>query len=196
MLLAPIVDEANEQHEIYKELQQKDAELSKEMLDIKEELQSCSHCELELTSMHAKLIDFVEENTNCVEPNPEAVRDQMCQASQEVLDLLAEELAIEEYLLALDELLADHKLTGDDFIHEVRNVTRRQYLCRVELQKATQEAFAAVGLPVPVSDKPGTERLGVERPVAVIAQASAAAAHSGAHAVPVPNWRTGVMIAS
>ncbi|CAK0895446.1 unnamed protein product, partial [Prorocentrum cordatum] len=53
----------------------------------------------------------------------------------QLLALLAEEQAIEEYLVALDELLAAKRLGLDVFLTEVREAGRRQFLCRVQRQK-------------------------------------------------------------
>merc|ERR1712060_909598 len=64
--------------------------------------------------------------------------------SDQALDCLAEELALEEMLVCLDELFAAQKLGLDDFLREVRDVSRRQFIVRAQrLKSATASAAAA-----------------------------------------------------
>jgi len=171
-LIRPIIDESKEQLEVYEELQQRDNELNKHIQNMHEELQACLSRESELTDIYVKLVGF---HDNPRKPDLEWVRDRMSPERQEVLDLLAEELAIEDYLVALDELLIDRKLASADYVQEIRDVSRRQYMCRVQLHKASKAVFTAVGLPMPVAD---------------------AAASSSTFDVPRENWRLGVTMAA
>lgn len=180
-LIGPIVDESKEQLQVYEELQQKDDELNKQIQNMQEELQACLSHESELTDIYVKLAGCIHDNPR--EPDLEWVWDRMSPERQEVLNLLAEELAIEDYLVALDELLTDRKLISDDYVQELRNVTRRQYMCRVQLNKASKAVFTAVGFPMPVANEPGGDVL-------------EAAASSSTFDVPHQNRRPGVMLAA
>lgn len=62
---------------------------------------------------------------------------------QQAFDCLAEELALDELLVSLDELLAAHKITIEDFLREVREVSRRQFLCRAQRLKSANIAAAS-----------------------------------------------------
>lgn len=66
---------------------------------------------------------------------------------QQVVDSLAEELALDELLVALDELLAGKKITLEDFLREVRDVGRRQFLCRAQRLKSAAVVAAAAPAP-------------------------------------------------
>lgn len=178
-LIRPIVDESKEQLEVYEELQQRETELNKHIQNMQEELQACLSRESELTDIYVKLVGCVHDNPR--KPDLEWVRDRMSPERQEVLDLLAEELAIEDYLVALDELLIDRKLTSDDYVQEIRDVSRRQYMCRVQLHKASKTVFTAVGFPMPVANEPGG---GLVLDAAVSSN------------VPREDWRLGVTMAA
>ena len=82
--------------------------------------------------------------------------------SAQVLDLLAEEVSLEELLVALDELLASNKISIDDFMGEVRHVGRRAFLCKV-LREKSEEAVRAAG---PPTEMPVARAVAVAAPVA------------------------------
>lgn len=63
--------------------------------------------------------------------------------NQQALNCLAEELALGELLIGLDELLAAQKITLEDFLREVRDVSRKQFLCRAQRLKSAAVSAAA-----------------------------------------------------
>jgi|Transcript_82442 ESCRT-I complex subunit TSG101 len=67
--------------------------------------------------------------------------------NQQALNCLAEELALGELLIGLDELLAAQKITLEDFLREVRDVSRRQFLCRAQRLKSAAVSAAAAPAP-------------------------------------------------
>eukprot|EP00408_Alexandrium_pacificum_P045933 CAMPEP_0171267084 /NCGR_PEP_ID=MMETSP0790-20130122/58977_1 /TAXON_ID=2925 /ORGANISM="Alexandrium catenella, Strain OF101" /LENGTH=330 /DNA_ID=CAMNT_0011735811 /DNA_START=27 /DNA_END=1017 /DNA_ORIENTATION=+ len=66
---------------------------------------------------------------------------------QQISDSLAEELALDELLVALDELLAGKKITLEDFLREVREAGRRQFMCRAQRLKSASVVAAAAPAP-------------------------------------------------
>jgi len=67
--------------------------------------------------------------------------------NQQALNCLAEELALGELLIGLDELLAAQKITLEDFLREVRDVSRKQFLCRAQRLKSAAVSAAAAPAP-------------------------------------------------
>lgn len=67
--------------------------------------------------------------------------------SDQALECLAEELALEELLVCLDELFGAQKLALDDFLREVRDVSRRQFIVRAQRLKSANASAAAAPLP-------------------------------------------------
>merc|ERR1712151_817964 len=64
--------------------------------------------------------------------------------SGQALESLAEELALEELLVSLDDLFAAQKVSLDDFLRKVRDVSRRQFIVRAQrLKSATASAASA-----------------------------------------------------
>jgi len=114
----------------------------------------------QVEALEAQLGAFVAANEG-KEPDPDDLREDLDADSRQVLDLLAEELSLEEFLVAMDELLAARKISIDDFMREVRDVSRRRFMCQVLRQKseaavrrATEEAAPAptVVIARPVTD--------------------------------------------
>merc|ERR1712039_81377 len=101
IVLAPVVDELNEQIELRSKLQAPDA-----------------------------------DSGTSADPD-----------SDQALECLAEELALEEMLVCLDELFAAQKLALDDFLREVRDVARRQFIVRAERLKSASESAASAPKP-------------------------------------------------
>merc|ERR1711879_438193 len=106
--------------------------------------------ESKLRTAEAEVRNFVEANADH-EPDPEELRNAADPDTKQVLDCVAEELALEELLVGLDELFAAHKLTIEDFLREVRDVSRRQFLCRVQRQKAAAALSSAATAAVPAA---------------------------------------------
>merc|ERR1712039_951244 len=67
--------------------------------------------------------------------------------SEQALESLAEELALEELLVSLDDLFAAQKISLDDFLREVRDVSRRQFIVRAQRLKSASVAAAAAPMP-------------------------------------------------
>merc|ERR1712079_777510 len=83
--------------------------------------QVSSHAD-EMKDMEAREVEFAEfvsanEGKNL---GPEDVKIQLDPDTHQVLDLFAEELALDEFLVGLDELLAARKINVDAYIREVR----------------------------------------------------------------------------
>lgn len=97
--------------------------------------------EKELRAAEAALREFVARYVGH-ELDPDQLPGKADPDCQQVLDLLAEELALDDLLIALDELLAARKISLDVFLAEVRDVSRRQFQCRALRQK-TAVAIAA-----------------------------------------------------
>mmetsp|Transcript_111562 Transcript_111562/g.360086 ORF Transcript_111562/g.360086 Transcript_111562/m.360086 type:complete len:348 (+) Transcript_111562:44-1087(+) len=78
---------------------------------------------------------------------PQGLGDEADLDGLQALECLAEELALDELLVALDELLAARRITTEDFLREVRDASRRQFLCRAQRLKSAAAAAAAAPAP-------------------------------------------------
>lgn len=143
--LKPIVDDTNSQLRRLKELDQESAKADTEIARMQSALEAHTEREAELASMEQSLQKFVEENRG-KEPNPDSFADNLDGDSQQVLNLLSEELASEDFLVALDELLTAGKIDIEDFLRETRNVSRDQFMLKAKRTKAAQ-AVAKVAAP-------------------------------------------------
>lgn len=146
-LVKPLHDEMGKQLQRKVDLEFQATKVDEELKVLKAQIETNARHEAELNSMEAELRGYVEAHAG-EEPDPDKLRDHMDLETQQVLDCLAEELALEELLVAFDELLAGRKIGIDDFMREVRDVSRRQFMCRVQRQKAAAAVAAANGEPL------------------------------------------------
>merc|ERR1712039_664606 len=142
-VVEPYVNDINEQNKARVELEAGAEEVTKEMGRLTAAIEKNRREEEELRKVEADLRAFIEANDG-KEPDADDLRAQADAESRLVLDRLSEELSLEEYLLALDELLAARKISLEDFMREVRDASRRQFMCKLERQKASQALGKAV----------------------------------------------------
>lgn len=148
VVLRPIVDEVNSQLKKKVELKELSEHVEAEIASLRQDTARNAQHEAELKAMENELRTVVQA---CSEDLPDADRllETLDDESFQVLDSLAEEMALEEFLVALDELLSAGRLGIEDFLREVRDVSRRQFMCRLQRQKAAD--CVASGLVSPSS---------------------------------------------
>ncbi|CAJ1356127.1 unnamed protein product [Effrenium voratum] len=104
---------------------------------MKDAVQQAAGQKAQLAKMELELRAFLEAEAG-LEHDPDAALNSLDADRRQVLDCLSEEMALEELLTALDELLAEKKIAAADFMREVREVSRRQFLCKMMRQKAAK----------------------------------------------------------
>jgi len=141
--LEPIIKDINDQAKRKAELQNAADKVDQAMSALESETCEAQAKEAELQGIEAQLQTFVTAHAG-QEPDPDTLKDSLDQNSSLVLELIAEEMAMEEYLAALDELLESRKVSMDDFLREVRDVSREQFKVRAcRLKAASQVKTAA-----------------------------------------------------
>lgn len=149
--LEPIISDINAQNKRKVELQTQVDKVDAEVTRLEATARESQAKESELRGIEEQLQTFVEAHAG-KEPDPDKLKDDVDQDSRLVLELLSEEQALEEFLVALDDLLEARKISMDDFLREVRDASREQFKLRVQRQKAAntvRQAAAAAGVPVP-----------------------------------------------
>mmetsp|Transcript_81529 Transcript_81529/g.227074 ORF Transcript_81529/g.227074 Transcript_81529/m.227074 type:complete len:375 (+) Transcript_81529:151-1275(+) len=147
VVVKPIVEETNQQLKKCAELEEQVKQVDAEMEKLKAAEERNRKHEADLRDMEDEMRAFIDAN-DAAELDPDRLRDDLDPDSQQVLSCLSEELALEEFLVALDELLAGQKIGIDDFMREVRDTSRRQFMCKVQRKKAMDAVAAANGVPV------------------------------------------------
>jgi len=178
-IVEPIVEDTNVQLEKKVELQAEAAKVAQEINSTLADTSKTDQNEVELQNVENELRVFTETNEGR-ELDVDSLRDEGTPDHRQVLDCLAEEQALEEYLVALDELHGAGKIKIDDFLREVRDVSRRRFMCKVQRLKAI-------------------EALGVEEDEATaeqVAPAAFATSHAVAQAVPLNPGQSSLPIAA
>jgi hypothetical protein len=153
VVVGEIVEDINGQQRKKVDLQEHADVVAAELKSLQEKVNSNREKQQELEAMARDLQAFVEAHAGR-EPNPDDVADELDPESKNVLDLLSEELAIEEYLMSLDQLLEARQISMDTFLTEVREQSREQFKLKYQRQKAARAVRAAAqaratGQPIP-----------------------------------------------
>lgn len=146
-VLQPVVDDTNKQLEVQRQFEGAVEKVDAELQRLQSVAEQHAQDEAELAAMETELQEFMGSQSQ-EEVDVDSLQEQLDPHSSAVLERLSEELALEDLLAALDELLAEKKITIDDFMREVRDASRRQFICRMERQKAAGLATAAAAPPV------------------------------------------------
>jgi len=141
-VLEPIIKDINDQAKRKAELQNASDKVDQAIASLERETTENQAKEAELQGIEAQLQTFVAAHAGR-EPDPDTLKDSLDQESRLVLDLLAEEMSMEEYLAALDELLESRKISMEDFLREVRDVSREQFKLRACRLKAARTLHSA-----------------------------------------------------
>jgi len=159
-VVEPLVEEVNGQLDRGTELRKEAKRVDEELAALKAEEARHKEQVQEVSTLEAELSAFVSANEG-KDPDPDDLREDLDADSRQVLDLLAEELALDEFLVALEELLGSKKIGIDDFMREVRDVSRKRFMCQVlrqkteaTVRKAAEETTKA---PVVVIGRPVTD---------------------------------------
>jgi ESCRT-I complex subunit TSG101 len=168
VIVGGIVEDINDQQKKKADLQEHVELVKAELQSLKEKTQSNKEKLIELEAAEKDLQAFVDANVG-KKLNPDAPIDELDEESRNVLELLSEELAMEEYMLSLDELLENKKIDMDTFLGEVRDVSREQFKLKYQRKKASNAVRAAAGaqaigsspLPVPVAKVVAQQRVAV-----------------------------------
>jgi len=135
VVLGKIVGEINDQLDKRTELKTQAEKLEQDLADLKLKADQQDAQAREMEATEAELTAFVQAAEG-KEVEPEDLRNQLDPDSRQVLDCLAEELALDDFLIALDELLAAKKITIDDFLREAREAGRRKFMCMMQRKKS------------------------------------------------------------
>mmetsp|Transcript_46781 Transcript_46781/g.85626 ORF Transcript_46781/g.85626 Transcript_46781/m.85626 type:complete len:581 (+) Transcript_46781:69-1811(+) len=139
----------------------------------------------DLWEQEGVLREFIKEHGSSEEVKPaESLRTALTPNMEHVLDFVSEELALDEYLASLDELLAQKKVSLQDYMAETRDVSRRQFMCQANRKKAMgllqptpapakEEAPAPIAQPAPEPVQPAT---GIQAVPVAVAHATPVAA--------------------
>lgn len=149
-VVEPLGEQLKEQQMRQTELQDAKKKLDEEEQKLKDSVQEVSAQKAQLETMESELRSFLEAETG-QEMDPDKALASLDPDRRQVLDRLAEELSLEELLTAMDELLAEGKISVDDFMREVREAGRRQFMCKMEREKAAKAVKTAAGL---ISEEP------------------------------------------
>jgi len=141
-VLLPLVTEANEQLDKQGELESAEARVDDDIRNLQAAWEQSTDQLTKLQELKREMMAYIIKNQAQV-PDPLLQRSALSTEEEQVLDLLTEELALEEYLVALDELLSSRKINLDLFVRETREVSRRQFLCKVQREKAMR----SLGIP-------------------------------------------------
>lgn len=134
-LLRPYVEEANAALAKGAELRDGQASVQADIEHLGKRAERNEAHKAELASMEESLTQHIASIAE-KQPEPDDLREQLDPVAQQVLDLLAEEMALDEYLVALDDLFAAKKVSIEDFLRETRDVSRKQYMNRALRKKA------------------------------------------------------------
>mmetsp|Transcript_76646 Transcript_76646/g.144408 ORF Transcript_76646/g.144408 Transcript_76646/m.144408 type:complete len:398 (+) Transcript_76646:19-1212(+) len=173
-----IVDDTNQQLARLAKLEEQSEKADAEIVRLQSAAAAHKEREAELAAMEQSLQNFVKENRGKT-PDPDSFTDNLDGDSEQVLNLLAEELACEDFLVALDELLTAGKISMEDFLRETRNVSRDQFMLKAKRTKAAAAVAQAAGVPVPAAAAPVA-------PAALVAPAAPVVATVQAVAAPQP----------
>eukprot|EP00405_Crypthecodinium_cohnii_P009693 CAMPEP_0206434014 /NCGR_PEP_ID=MMETSP0324_2-20121206/8872_1 /ASSEMBLY_ACC=CAM_ASM_000836 /TAXON_ID=2866 /ORGANISM="Crypthecodinium cohnii, Strain Seligo" /LENGTH=380 /DNA_ID=CAMNT_0053900381 /DNA_START=356 /DNA_END=1498 /DNA_ORIENTATION=+ len=147
-VIDPVVEDANRELERRRELRAQVKSVDELMESVKAEDAQCRKQVEELKRMQPGLQDFIKAHEG-EEVSPEDLRDKLDAESRQVLDMTAEELALDEYLGALDELLASQKITIDDFMRETRQASRNRFMCQALRKKSESILQGQAVMPQP-----------------------------------------------
>jgi len=135
-VVEPLVEDLNQQKKLHGDLEKAVQVVREDLQELKLEADRSMEHEAGLREAEGRLSAFVEANTGR-EMDPDTLRDEADPDTRQVLDCLSEECALEEFLAAVDEMLTERKITTEDFLREIRDVSRRQFMCRQLRQKCT-----------------------------------------------------------
>lgn len=144
IVLGKIVSEINDQLDKRHELKAQAEKLEHDLADLKIKADQQEEQVRTMEATEAELTAFVQA-TEGKELDPDDLRNQLDPDSRQVLDNLAEELALDDFLVALDELLAAKKINIDDFVRETREVGRKKFMCMQQRKKSDAAIRAASG---------------------------------------------------
>merc|ERR1719382_2387583 len=142
LALDPMVDDITAQVDRKASLQAAAAKVGGQIEDLKRAAVDAGRDAEDLKSKEEELRKFLESQGPSG-PDAVGMREAQDPDTQQVLSCLAEEHALEEFLVALDDLLAAKLITLDDFLREVRDVSRKQFMCKTQRQKAAAAVVAA-----------------------------------------------------
>jgi len=173
-VVEPLGEQLSQQQTRQTELEDAKKKLDEEEQKLKDSVQEVSVQKAQLETMESELRSFVEAEAGR-EMDPETALASLDPDRRQVLDRLAEELSLEELLTAMDELLAEGKISVDDFMREVREAGRRQFMCKMEREKAAKAVKTAAGLISEEAPKAPALPVAVARPLPAGAPVQAAA---------------------
>lgn len=147
-VVEPLSKELAEQLIRRSDLEKATEALGRESDKLKEAVEKANRQEEEFRNLAAELETSVEAEAGRGELDPDEVLQSLDAHKRQVLDCVAEEMACDELLSAFDELLGHKKINLDDFMREVRDVSRRQFMCKMVRQKAAKVITDAEQAPV------------------------------------------------
>lgn len=142
LALDPVVDDMNAQADKKVALQAAAAKVGGQIEDLRKAAVDAGRDAEDLKSKEEELRKFLESQGPSG-PDAASMREAQDPDTQQVLGCLAEEHALEEFLVALDDLLSAKLIDLDAYLREVRDVSRKQFMCKTQRQKAAAAVVAA-----------------------------------------------------
>lgn len=142
LTLDPVVDDMVAQADRKATLQAAAAKVGGQIEDLRRAAADAARDAEGLRSKEEELRRFLEQQGPSG-PDAAGLREAQDPDTQQVLSCLAEEHALEEFLVALEDLLAAKLVPLDDYLREVRDVSRKQFMCKTHRQKAAALVVAA-----------------------------------------------------
>lgn len=140
-LMQPVVSEANEELEKQGKLQEHERQIDSEMQALRDEAEILQRHLQALDAQEHQLTQFVAQQGD-EEPDINAVVEPSDALGRQLLDLIAEEKANGDLLVALDEAILERKISTEVFLREIRDVSRKQFLCKALKEKVIQAKVA------------------------------------------------------
>mmetsp|Transcript_37474 Transcript_37474/g.86430 ORF Transcript_37474/g.86430 Transcript_37474/m.86430 type:complete len:268 (-) Transcript_37474:82-885(-) len=136
-VVQPLAADMNAQMEKQTELEKTSTRLQNEVKRLGDATKETQHSIADLWEQEGVLREFLKDHGSLIAGKPaESLRTALTPNMEHVLDFISEELALDEYLQSLDELLAQKKIRLQDYMAETRDVSRRQFICQANRRKA------------------------------------------------------------
>lgn len=147
-ILQSLVDEINAEHDKQEALRVHRTEVETMISSIDEERNKIDRFNQLLDEAERKTLAFISEHDGCAD-DIDVVKflephDVLC---KQIIDLIAEENALEDYLLCLEDMLRSSLISPDNFLHAVRETSRKVFTSR-ELRNKVIQTLRARQLPV------------------------------------------------
>eukprot|EP00397_Hematodinium_sp_SG-2012_P024260 GEMP01025260.1.p1 GENE.GEMP01025260.1~~GEMP01025260.1.p1 ORF type:complete len:379 (+),score=83.03 GEMP01025260.1:203-1339(+) len=145
-ILQPIIDEINEQLTAQDKLVAHKAEVDSLITGLQAEDAKIDRFNQELDDAKIKTTAFLEQHSNQVEFDVMAFLEPNDPLSRQLLDLIAEDLAYDDFLIFLEDNLQNKRVPPDRFVEMIRDTCKKTFYCK-ELKKKVISTIRARQMP-------------------------------------------------